>query len=51
MSPISLGFRGHRPLVDGARVPPGQHVVDEFPNVTASSGVGGVMPTDRTTDA
>src|SRR3954452_700670 len=32
-------------------VPPGQHVVDEFPNVTASSGVDGVMPTDRTTDA
>ena len=31
MSPISRGFRGHRPLVDGARVPPGQHVVDEFP--------------------
>jgi DMSO/TMAO reductase YedYZ molybdopterin-dependent catalytic subunit len=31
MSPISRGFRGHRPLADAARVPPGQHVVDEFP--------------------
>jgi DMSO/TMAO reductase YedYZ molybdopterin-dependent catalytic subunit len=31
MSPISRGFRGHRPHVNAARVPPGQHVVDEFP--------------------
>jgi DMSO/TMAO reductase YedYZ molybdopterin-dependent catalytic subunit len=31
MSPISRGFRGHRPLADAARVPPGEHVVDEFP--------------------
>jgi DMSO/TMAO reductase YedYZ molybdopterin-dependent catalytic subunit len=31
MSQISRGFRGHRPPVAGARVPPGQHVVDEFP--------------------
>ena len=31
MSAISRGFRGHRPLADAARVPPGQHVVDEFP--------------------
>jgi hypothetical protein len=31
MSPISRGFGGHRPHVDAARVPPGQHVVDEFP--------------------
>jgi DMSO/TMAO reductase YedYZ molybdopterin-dependent catalytic subunit len=31
VSPTSRGFRGHRPLVDAARVPPGQRVVDEFP--------------------
>jgi DMSO/TMAO reductase YedYZ molybdopterin-dependent catalytic subunit len=37
MSPISRGFRGHRPLVDGARVPPGQHVVDEFPVLSVGS--------------
>jgi hypothetical protein len=29
MSPISRGFRGHRPEADSARVPPGQHVVDD----------------------
>jgi DMSO/TMAO reductase YedYZ molybdopterin-dependent catalytic subunit len=37
MSPISRGFRGHRPLVDGARVPPGQHVVDDFPVLSTGS--------------
>ena len=37
MSPISRGFRGHRPLVDDARVPPGQHVVDEFPVLSVGS--------------
>ena len=37
MSPISRGFRGHRPLIDGARVPPGQHVVDDFPVLSAGS--------------
>jgi hypothetical protein len=37
MSPISRGFRGRRPLVDGARVPPGQHVVDEFPVLSVGS--------------
>src|SRR5918999_3750260 len=37
MSPISRGFRGQRPLVDGARVPPGQHVVDEFPVLSVGS--------------
>jgi hypothetical protein len=25
MSPISRGFQGHRPHVDSARIPPGQH--------------------------
>jgi DMSO/TMAO reductase YedYZ molybdopterin-dependent catalytic subunit len=35
MSPISRGFRGHRPLV--ARVPPGQHVVDDFPVLSVGS--------------
>jgi DMSO/TMAO reductase YedYZ molybdopterin-dependent catalytic subunit len=28
---------GHRPLVDGARVPPGQHVVEDFPVLSAGS--------------
>ena len=28
MSPISRGFRGHRPHLETARLPPGQHVVD-----------------------
>jgi DMSO/TMAO reductase YedYZ molybdopterin-dependent catalytic subunit len=37
MSPISRGFRGHRPQVDGARLPPGQHVVDDFPVLSAGS--------------
>jgi DMSO/TMAO reductase YedYZ molybdopterin-dependent catalytic subunit len=35
MSPISRGFRGHRPQVDAARIPPGQHVVDDFPVLSA----------------
>src|SRR4051794_23109141 len=37
MSPISRGFRGHRPQVDGVSVPPGQHVVDDFPVLSAGS--------------
>ena len=37
MSPISRGFRGQPPLVDGARVPPGQHVVEEFPVLSVGS--------------
>jgi DMSO/TMAO reductase YedYZ molybdopterin-dependent catalytic subunit len=37
MSPISRGFRGHRPLVDSARVPPGQHVVEDFPVLSVGS--------------
>jgi hypothetical protein len=37
MSPISRGFRGHCPLVDGARVPPGQHVVEDFPVLSPGS--------------
>ena len=37
MSPISRGFRGRRPAVDAARVPPGQHVVDDFPVLSAGS--------------
>jgi DMSO/TMAO reductase YedYZ molybdopterin-dependent catalytic subunit len=37
MTPISCGFRGHRPAVDSARVPPGQHVVEEFPVLSVGS--------------
>ncbi len=37
MSPISRGFRGHRPQVDAARIPPGQHVVDDFPVLSAGA--------------
>ena len=37
MSPISRGFRGHRPQVDPARLPPGQHIVDEFPVLSVGS--------------
>jgi DMSO/TMAO reductase YedYZ molybdopterin-dependent catalytic subunit len=37
MSPISRRFRGQRPLFDGARVPPGHHVVDEFPVLSVGS--------------
>jgi N-acetylglutamate synthase-like GNAT family acetyltransferase len=36
MTPISRGFRGHRP-VNSARVPPGQHVVEEFPVLSVGS--------------
>src|SRR3954454_21777101 len=35
MSPISPGFRGRRVDVDPARVPPGQHVVRDFPVLSA----------------
>ena len=31
MPPISRGFRGRRPAVDPARVPPGQYVTYDFP--------------------
>jgi DMSO/TMAO reductase YedYZ molybdopterin-dependent catalytic subunit len=37
MSPISRRFRGHRPQVDSARTPPGQHVVEDFPVLSAGS--------------
>jgi hypothetical protein len=37
MSPISRGFRGRRRQVDSARLPPGQHVVDDFPVLSAGS--------------
>src|ERR1044071_7003445 len=37
MSLISRGFRGRRPQVDSARLPPGQHVVDEFPVLSVGS--------------
>ena len=37
MSPISRGFQGQRRQEDSARVPPGQHVVDEFPVLSAGS--------------
>ncbi len=36
MSPVSRGFRGRRrPDADPARVPPGQHVTDDFPVLSA----------------
>src|SRR3954469_22858284 len=37
MSPISRGFRGRRRQMESARVPPGQHVVDEFPVLSVGS--------------
>ena len=37
MSPISRGFRGVRPQVDSTRVPPGHHVVKDFPVLSAGS--------------
>src|SRR5688500_2663972 len=37
MSPISRGFRGRRTHVDSARLPRGQHVVDDFPVLSAGS--------------
>ena len=37
MSPISRGCRGRRSEVDSARVPPGQHVVEEFPVLSVGS--------------
>lgn len=35
MSPITRGFRGRRPDVDPARIPPGQHHERGFPVLTA----------------
>ena len=35
MAPISRGFRGRRPPVDPARVPPGQYVTHDFPVLSA----------------
>jgi DMSO/TMAO reductase YedYZ molybdopterin-dependent catalytic subunit len=35
MPPISRGFRGRRVEADPARVPPGQHVVSDFPVLSA----------------
>ena len=35
MAPISRGFRGRRQEVDSARIPPGQHVVRDFPVLSA----------------
>src|SRR5437660_33060 len=36
MSPVSRGFTGRRrPVVDPARVPPGQYVTDDFPALSA----------------
>jgi DMSO/TMAO reductase YedYZ molybdopterin-dependent catalytic subunit len=35
MSPITRGFRGRRPEVDPARVPPGQYVTHDFPVLAA----------------
>src|SRR3954452_20641533 len=35
MSPISPGFRGRRVDVNPARVPPGHHVVRDFPVLSA----------------
>jgi DMSO/TMAO reductase YedYZ molybdopterin-dependent catalytic subunit len=41
MSPFSRSFRGRRPDVDPARVPPGQYVTRDFPVLSAG-------PTPRT---
>ena len=41
MGIVSRGFRGRRRDVDPSRVPPGQHVVDDFPVLSAG-------PTPRT---
>jgi DMSO/TMAO reductase YedYZ molybdopterin-dependent catalytic subunit len=41
MPPVSRGFRGRRPDVDPARVPPGQYVETDFPVLSAG-------PTPRT---
>ena len=35
MTPISRGFQGRRSDVDPSRLPPGQHVVDDFPVLSA----------------
>ena len=35
MAFISRGFRGRRPAVDAARVPPGQYVTSDFPVLSA----------------
>src|SRR6202035_2736988 len=35
MSFISRGFRGRRPTVDPARLPPGQYVTHDFPVLSA----------------
>src|SRR5579884_149154 len=36
MSPISRGFTGRRrPIADPSRVPPGQHLTDDFPVLSA----------------
>ena len=35
MSPISRGFRGRRTEVDTVRLPPGQHLVHDFPVLSA----------------
>ena len=35
MSPLSRGFRGRRPAVDATGIPPGQHVTDDFPVLSA----------------
>ena len=37
MSSISRGFQGRRPQVGSGRVPPGQHVVDDFPVLSAGA--------------
>jgi DMSO/TMAO reductase YedYZ molybdopterin-dependent catalytic subunit len=37
MSPISRGFQGQGPQADSARVPPGQHVVSDFPVLSVGS--------------
>jgi DMSO/TMAO reductase YedYZ molybdopterin-dependent catalytic subunit len=41
MSPISRGFRRHRPQLDTARLPPGQYLEHDFPVLSAG-------PTPRT---
>src|SRR5262245_13432286 len=40
--PVARGFRGKRPAIENARVPPGQHLTSDFPVLSA-----GPTPTPR----
>jgi len=47
MSPVSRGFHHHAPAGEETRIPPGQHVVDGFP--VLSAGPTPVTPLDKWT--